>query len=340
MIHLEHPITRLPYSQCRLEPLSDITESNPRRDFTASGASDTPSVAHAFLYGIAIKNKNKCTSGDPQPDLHDELARNLARAVLAKSMCGKISPGTLSATCKSILGNGNAEIRKRFSWVGPDVHSSWLVPPPYQHVPDYLDDISDFVNACGIHPKELLTYFAFQWLHVHPLEDGNGRSCRALTIALANRFHEDLYGISLAASIAQKHDLMMAEWDRLRSGNPCPAIELATATAQLLENETASPDIGEMASIASGLIDRRGIKVSHETLFLLFASGGVLSRSELEKMQHVEQNKLSLQTLGIRRTDDGRYCLIEIFMKREAIRKKLQKMHSPSTAKKKITDKE
>lgn len=316
-IHLIHPTTKKKYSQCRLESLSDlcVPPIEERAPLTKPAC-----INHAFLYGLAIKNKNKQNINKEYPGYYDRIAGNLGAIVFEKKMQGKCSQGKLIKICKELFADNNLTIRKNFSWVGPDLYNSWLVPPPYQHIPDYLEDISVFVNNCSIDTHLIPAYFAFQWLHIHPLSDGNGRSCRALTIALSNALGEDINGLSLSISIAQKHDLMMEEWNQFRIGNTEPTIKLIENVKKNIEFIAMDADLNHLINLISKIMVLKGTPIKPKSAFRIVSSGGLIDDNNLSEIIQNTDNKNILDDLGIKHGENNNSCLMEVFKKREKIR--------------------
>lgn len=77
--------------------------------------------------------------------------------------------------------------RVNLTWVGGYSHQdAWLVPPPESMLPALLDDLAAFVvQAKDAEPGVVAEVLAYQLTHIHPLEDGNGRTLRALLVQRA-----------------------------------------------------------------------------------------------------------------------------------------------------------
>lgn len=60
------------------------------------------------------------------------------------------------------------------------VGGSKHIPPPWQEVPEHVDDMVDYVNAHGDQPAvHLAAYVMWRLNWIHPFYDGNGRTTRA-----------------------------------------------------------------------------------------------------------------------------------------------------------------
>lgn len=80
------------------------------------------------------------------------------------------------------------QVRRDLTWVGGQSHATaWLVPPPSSALPELLRDLADFVSREGgrADVAELAEAILYQFIHIHPFSDGNGRTVRALLVWLA-----------------------------------------------------------------------------------------------------------------------------------------------------------
>jgi Fic family protein len=70
------------------------------------------------------------------------------------------------------------------------------IPPAWEDVPQLMAELADWaVNAIGELPDSLFAaILAYQFVTIHPFEDGNGRTCRALA-TWALRRHSDPKGL-------------------------------------------------------------------------------------------------------------------------------------------------
>lgn len=79
-------------------------------------------------------------------------------------------------------------VRRDLTWVGGQSHATaWLVPPPSSALPGLMRDLTDFVSREGgkADVAELAEAILYQFIHIHPFSDGNGRTVRALLVWLA-----------------------------------------------------------------------------------------------------------------------------------------------------------
>lgn len=81
-------------------------------------------------------------------------------------------------------------IRDRQNWIGGNDYNpigADYVPPPFEHVPDLLEDLCAFVARDDIAPIAQAAIAHAQFENVHPFVDGNGRTGRALVYAILRR---------------------------------------------------------------------------------------------------------------------------------------------------------
>ena len=75
-------------------------------------------------------------------------------------------------------------------WIGPEgcsVDDAPFVPPPSEYVPELMDDLVAYLNTSE-HPAVLRAAIAHsQFETIHPFEDGNGRTGRALVQTVLNQ---------------------------------------------------------------------------------------------------------------------------------------------------------
>ena len=82
----------------------------------------------------------------------------------------------------------SAGLRAVDVWIGgrDKVRADYVAPPP-QHVPPLVEDLCRYLNGSGEHPLLLAAIAHVQFESIHPFEDGNGRSGRALIHAVLER---------------------------------------------------------------------------------------------------------------------------------------------------------
>lgn len=92
-------------------------------------------------------------------------------------------------------------------WIGPSgclIEEATFVPPPPEHVPDLVEDLVAYLNTSD-HPAVLQTAVIHaQFETIHPFEDGNGRTGRALMHTVLNA--RDLVSGAIPVSAALERD--------------------------------------------------------------------------------------------------------------------------------------
>ncbi len=76
---------------------------------------------------------------------------------------GPMPPGVLFAVYDSVSG-------------APD-----YIPPEYIDIPELLDELVEYVNTTDDHPLIIAAVVHYQFVTIHPFEDGNGRTARLLS---------------------------------------------------------------------------------------------------------------------------------------------------------------
>jgi len=82
------------------------------------------------------------------------------------------------------------QVRTVQNWIGGNDHNPCdadFVPPPPEHVLDLLEDLCDFCNADRMPPLVQAAIAHAQFETIHPFDDGNGRTGRALMHILLRR---------------------------------------------------------------------------------------------------------------------------------------------------------
>jgi Fic family protein len=81
-------------------------------------------------------------------------------------------------------------IRETQNWIGGNNYNpceAAFVPPPSEHVSGLLDDLTEFCNDEGLPPLVQAAIAHAQFETIHPFEDGNGRTGRALVQIIFRR---------------------------------------------------------------------------------------------------------------------------------------------------------
>lgn len=115
-------------------------------------------------------------------------------------------------------GTRGPSIRSALTWVdGNSFQDAWLVPPPTADIVPLLGDLREFMSrelTCAC-PAQIAQVFLFQFTHLHPLADGNGRFARLWMMALSLT-SQDIAGIVLSLMLVKDRRQFGSAW----SGNP------------------------------------------------------------------------------------------------------------------------
>jgi len=137
----------------------------------------------------------------PVTDDNDALTLGAARQIAAAVDLGTRMRNGIICSTQDILDLHNqlfdrtrdkaiaGVLRDSPIWIGPpgcSVHEASFVPPPPDYVASLLADLVDYINFSD-HPPVLRAAVAHaQFETIHPFEDGNGRTGRALIHTLLN----------------------------------------------------------------------------------------------------------------------------------------------------------
>jgi len=152
-----------------------------------------------------------------QDDLLDIHRRLLARAPNASAMAGRF--------------------RQVQNWIGGNDHNpcgAEFVPPPPEEMPSLLDDLCRFVNDDRLPPLVQASIAHAQFETIHPFEDGNGRTGRALVqVILRRRGLAPTFVPPISLALARDKDVYIRGLTDFREGLLSHWIELfAAATTQ------------------------------------------------------------------------------------------------------------
>lgn len=130
------------------------------------------------------------------------------------------------------------KVRTVQNWIGGNDYNpcgSDYVPPPPENVAELLDDLCDAVNTEAISPLIQAALVHAQFETIHPFDDGNGRTGRALTqIVLKRRGLAPSYVPPISVMLAKSRDRYIAGLTTFREdGGIEPWIgQFAEATAR------------------------------------------------------------------------------------------------------------
>ncbi len=125
-------------------------------------------LANIDAMELAVEETSRARSITPQHvvDIHEALMRNAPNAVIA------------------------GQVRARQNWIGGNYYNpcgAAYVPPPADEVQRLLVDLCDLSNSDHLPPLIQAGVAHAQFETIHPFEDGNGRTGRALIHVLLRR---------------------------------------------------------------------------------------------------------------------------------------------------------
>lgn len=100
----------------------------------------------------------------------------------------------------SLISPELGELRSGITWVGgKDPATAWLVPPPTSALDQLMQDLEIFLveNSRLGCPVAVCQMFFYQFIHIHPLKDGNGRLSRAW-LALYSAARSSRFGFAMS----------------------------------------------------------------------------------------------------------------------------------------------
>ncbi|CAN5818601.1 Fic family protein [soil metagenome] len=157
--------------------------------------------------------------------------------------------GEILAIHRRLMGTApNAHVAGRIrtgqNWIGGNDHNpcgAEFVPPPPEHVAGLLDDLCDAINDDLLSPLVQAALVHAQFETIHPFDDGNGRTGRALIqVVLRRRRLAPSYVSPISVVLANARDRYIdgltrfredriGEWIEQFAGAAAGAAHLATA---------------------------------------------------------------------------------------------------------------
>lgn len=134
-------------------------------------------------------------------------------------------------------------IRTDQNWIGGNDYNPCgadFVPPPPEHVPDLLSDLCDATADESLPPLVQAAVVHAQFETIHPFNDGNGRTGRALVhVVLRRRSIATSYVPPISVVLANDRERYIRGLDQFRQGNIGVWIEqFAAAAAEASELAT------------------------------------------------------------------------------------------------------
>ena len=164
----------------------------------------TESIASSKVEGMQIgarelaRAEARVESGQKASTLAIEILANIDAMVLAvdeASTAERFGVGDIVAIHQRLMERAEnraiaGRIRTRQNWIGGNDYNpcgAEFVPPPPEHVSALLDDLCDVINDERLPPIVQAALVHAQFETIHPFDDGNGRTGRALVHVVLRR---------------------------------------------------------------------------------------------------------------------------------------------------------
>jgi Fic family protein len=172
------------------------------------------------------------------------VAANVDAMNRAFALADKVTPATILDIHEALMrGQQHAnpgQFRHEQVWIGgsPTPHGATFVPPHHDRVPASIDDLCAFTARTDI---PLLTQVALahaQFETIHPFNDGNGRTGRALVHALLKGGGATTRTtLPVSAGLLNDTDAYFDALTAYRQGDPSPIVErFARASFSAVDN--------------------------------------------------------------------------------------------------------
>jgi Fic family protein len=164
----------------------------------------TESIASSKVEGMQLgvrelaRAEARVESGHPVSQTAMEVLANIDAMTLAVGEAGRAERLDVSAIsaihARLMAGSSNTpvagRIRTQQNWIGGNDHNPCgadFVPPPPEYVDDLLADLCEAINDDLLPPVVQAALVHAQFETIHPFEDGNGRTGRALIHVVLRR---------------------------------------------------------------------------------------------------------------------------------------------------------
>lgn len=164
---------------------------------TESIASSKVEGLQADARSLARAEANADVGKNIGPDVAEVLANIDAMELAVEETAAQatITTDSLVAIHESLMRRAPnssiaGQVRDVQNWIGGNDYNPCganFVPPPPEHVADLLDDLCEFCNSDLLPPLIQAAIAHAQFETIHPFEDGNGRTGRALIHVLLRR---------------------------------------------------------------------------------------------------------------------------------------------------------
>lgn len=129
------------------------------------------------------------------------------------------------------------ELREEQVWVGGtpySPHGAQYVPPAWERVPEYLDDMVRFASRDDVDPVVQAAVLHAQFETVHPFIDGNGRTGRVLLHKMLRKSGVMSHvTLPVSAGLLHNVDAYMESLDAYQQGDPIAVVRQLVEALEL-----------------------------------------------------------------------------------------------------------
>ena len=189
---------------------------------------------------------------------------NIAATEQAMQLGASGAPVTVADICsihRALMGDDAiaGRLRTGQNWIGTRYStppSAVFVPPPPQLVPELLDDLVASINEPGLPPVVHAAVVHAQFEAIHPFDDGNGRTGRALILLMLARS-----GLTKSLVLPISATLAQAQEPHVRTLNYLEDLNRAhrVCSADGIERSEA---LNDWITLLSAAVDNAAIHVS------------------------------------------------------------------------------
>jgi Fic family protein len=197
----------------------------------------TESIASSKVEGMQLgvrelaRAEARAESGSRTGVTAKEILANMDAMELAIHEAARAEPFSvdeiLAIHARLMTGAPNAHVAGRLrtgqNWIGGNDHNPCgadFVPPPPEHVPELLNDVCEAINDESFSPLVSAALVHAQFETIHPFDDGNGRTGRALIhVVLRRRGTAPAYVPPISVVLAAERDAYIRGLTRYRESD-------------------------------------------------------------------------------------------------------------------------
>lgn len=209
----------------------------------------TESIASSKVEGMQVgirqiaRAESRMETGGRTSTTVQEVLANIDAMQLAvdeAATAGQVNPGHIVEIHKKLMANASNPhvagiIRTDQNWIGGNDHNPCgadFVPPPPEHVVPLLDDLCRVMEDDGLSPLVQAALVHAQFETIHPFDDGNGRTGRALVhVILRRRGIATDYVPPISVVLASDRDHYIQGLTDFRNGDVTGWLEMFASAA-------------------------------------------------------------------------------------------------------------